>query len=247
LGTFLFTGDEIEKKVSVLSGGEKSRLVLAKMLLKPANFLLFDEPTSHLDIPSRNVLEMALKQFQGTICLITHDRHLINEIANKIIEIDKGIPHLYPGNYDYYLYKKQQIPLEETKREVKSEAKVKVEVEEKEKSEKKKTKYMAKEERRKRAQEMDQFRRQLSSLEKKFQEVETSLHDATQKLDQLNQRLSDPNLYQNQKETYDTIQTQKQVKEQVRELTQLWEFLALELEELKMMHLMSNTKDQSPN
>jgi len=247
LGTFLFTGDEIEKKVSVLSGGEKSRLVLAKMLLKPANFLLFDEPTSHLDIPSRNVLEMALKQFQGTICLITHDRHLINEIANKIIEIDKGIPHLYPGNYDYYLYKKQQIPLEETKREVKNEAKVKVEVEEKEKSEKKKTKYMAKEERRKRAQEMDQFRRQLSSLEKKFQEVETSLHDATQKLDQLNQRLSDPNLYQNQKETYDTIQTQKQVKEQVRELTQLWEFLALELEELKMMHLMSNTKDQSPN
>jgi len=247
LGTFLFTGDEIEKKVSVLSGGEKSRLVLAKMLLKPANFLLFDEPTSHLDIPSRNVLEMALKQFQGTICLITHDRHLINEIANKIIEIDKGIPHLYPGNYDYYLYKKQQIPLEETKREVKSEAKVKVEVEEKEKSEKKKTKYMAKEERRKRAQEMDQFRRQLSSLEKKFQEVETSLHDATQKLDQLNQRLSDPNLYQNQKETYDTIQTQKQVKEQVRELTQLWEFLALELEELKMMRLMSNTKDQSPN
>jgi ATP-binding cassette subfamily F protein 3 len=247
LGAFLFSGDEIEKRVSVLSGGEKSRLVLAKMLFKPANFLLFDEPTSHLDIPSRNVLETALKQFQGTICLITHDRHLINEIANKIIEIDKGIPHLYPGNYDYYLYKKQQIPLEETKREVKNEAKVKVEVEEKEKSEKKKTKYMAKEERRKRAQEMDQFRRQLSSLEKKFQEVETSLHDATQKLDQLNQRLSDPNLYQNQKETYDTIQTQKQVKEQVRELTQLWEFLALELEELKMMRLMSNTKDQSPN
>ncbi len=109
LGAFLFSGDEIEKKVSVLSGGEKSRLVLAKMLLKPANFLLLDEPTSHLDIASRNVLEMALKQFQGTICLITHDRHLINQITNKVIEIDRGIPNIFPGNYDYYLYKKQQI------------------------------------------------------------------------------------------------------------------------------------------
>jgi ATP-binding cassette subfamily F protein 3 len=243
LGTFLFSGDDIEKKVSVLSGGEKSRLILAKMLLKPANFLLFDEPTSHLDIPSRNILEMALIQFQGTICLITHDRHLINEIANKVIEIDKGTPHLYPGNYDYYLYKKQQIPLEETKREVKNKVKVKVEVEEKEKSEKKKSSYKTKEERRIRAQEMDQFKRQLSSLEKRFQEVEKSLHDATQKLDQLNLKLSDPNLYLHQQEAYETVQTHKQIKEQVQELTQLWEFLALELEELKMMNLMSIAKE----
>jgi len=241
LGTFLFSGDEIEKKVSVLSGGEKSRLILAKMLLNPANFLLFDEPTSHLDIPSRNVLEMALEQFQGTICLITHDRHLINEIANKVIDIDQGIPHLYSGNYEYYLYKKQQISLEETKQEVKNEAKVRVE--EKEKAEKKKTKYMAKEERRKRAQEMDQFKRQLSSLEKRLQEVEKSLHDATQKLDQLNQKLSNPNLYLNQQETYETVQTHKQVKEQVKELTHLWEFLALELEELKGMNIMTNAKE----
>jgi ATP-binding cassette subfamily F protein 3 len=231
LGTFLFTGDEIEKKVSVLSGGEKSRLVLAKMLLKPANFLLFDEPTSHLDISSRNVLEMALKQFQGTLCLITHDRHLINEIANKIFEIDQGTPHPYPGNYDYYLYKKQQLQKEEAEKEVQ----VKAEVEEKEKHKIKKSKVMVKEERRKSSQEMDQFRRQRSSLEKKIQGVEQSLHEATQKLDRLNQRLSDPNLYRNQKETYETIQAQKQVKEQVGELTHLWECLALELENLKGM------------
>jgi ATP-binding cassette subfamily F protein 3 len=213
------------------------------MLLNPANFLLFDEPTSHLDIPSRNVLEMALKQFQGTICLITHDRHLINEIANKVIEIDEGIPHLYPGNYDYYLYKKQQIQTEEAqKKEVQ-----KAESQEKQEPLKKKSSYKTKEERRKRAQEMDQFKRQLSGLEKRFQEVEKSLHEATQKLDQLNQRLSDPNLYLNQQETYETVQTQKQVKKQVKELTQRWEFLAIELEELKMTSLMSNAKDQSPN
>ncbi len=243
LGTFLFSGDEVEKKVSVLSGGEKSRLVLAKMLLKPANFLLLDEPTSHLDIPSRNVLEMSLKQFQGTICLITHDRHLINQMANKLIEVDHGVPRLFLGNYDDYLYKKQQIQLEEAKKEVKK----KGEVEEKGKSGRKKLKYGAKEERKKAAQQMDQFRRQLASLEKRFQEVEKSLHEATQRLDHLNQRLSDPNLYLNQKESFETIEAHKQVKEQVRELTQVWEFLALELEEMKMMNFVSSAKDQSPD
>jgi ATP-binding cassette, subfamily F, member 3 len=234
LGTFLFSGEEIEKRVSVLSGGEKSRLVLAKMLLKPANFLLFDEPTGHLDISSRNVLEMALKQFQGTICLVTHDRHLINQIANKVIEIDRGIPHLFLGNYDDYLYKKQQIQSEEGQ---------KSEVPKKQEPVRKKSPYKTKEERRKRAQEMDRFKKQLSSLEKRFQEVEKSLQEATQKLDHLNQRLSDPNLYLNQQETYETVQTHKQVKEQVKELTQLWEFLALELEELKTASFMSNAED----
>ena len=226
LGTFLFIGDEIEKKVSVLSGGEKSRLVLAKMLLEPANFLLFDEPTSHLDIPSRNVLEMALKQFQGTICLITHDRHLINQIANKVIEIEGGIPNIFLGNYDDYLYKKQQIQLEEVQRNVGA-------IHESPLPLKKKPSYRKKEENRKNAQQMDQFRRQLSSLEKRFQEAERSLHEATETLDYLNQKLSDPNLYLNQKETFETIETHKRVKDQVKELTQVWEFLALELEEMK--------------
>jgi len=198
------------------------------MLLEPANFLLFDEPTSHLDIPSRNVLEMALKQFQGTICLITHDRHLINQIANKVIEIDRGIPNIFLGNYDDYFYKKQKIQSEEGRRDIGQEEGARS----LEKPLQKETSKRTKEGRRIKAQQMDQFRRQLSSLEKRFQEVEKSLHEATETLDHLNQKLSDPNLYLNPKETYETIETHKQVKNQVEELTQIWESVALELEEM---------------
>ncbi|HSW57723.1 MAG TPA: ABC-F family ATP-binding cassette domain-containing protein, partial [Dehalococcoidales bacterium] len=103
LGAFLFSGDDVFKKVSVLSGGEKSRLSIAKMLVRPANFLLMDEPTNHLDINSREMLTDALDAYHGTLCFITHDRTVIREIANKIVEIRQGEPLVYEGTYDEYL------------------------------------------------------------------------------------------------------------------------------------------------
>ncbi len=228
LGTFLFSGDEIEKKVSVLSGGEKSRLILAKMLLRPANFLLLDEPTSHLDIPSRNVLEAALTQFQGTICFITHDRHLINMIANKVIEVSGGRLNLFLGNYDDYLYKKQQTEMQKDfEREASSSAEVIF------LPARRKTLYQLKEERKKEAYQKDQFRRQLQGIEKRLQEVERSLNEATEELEQLNRRLSEPSLYLNKKEAYETIQTHRKTQERVKELSARWESIALELEEMK--------------
>jgi len=109
LGAFLFSGDDVHKKIAVLSGGEKTRLAIARMLIRPANLLLLDEPTNHLDIPSREMLTDALDAFKGTICFITHDRTLIRQVANKIIEIRDGRALVFKGSYDEYLEQKEAL------------------------------------------------------------------------------------------------------------------------------------------
>jgi ATP-binding cassette, subfamily F, member 3 len=112
LGAFLFSGDDIHKKVSVLSGGERNRLALAKMLLRPANLLLMDEPTNHLDLFSKEMLLDALRSFPGTVVFVSHDRHFIDGLATRVVEVEAGGLTSYHGDYEYYLAKKEGTAVE---------------------------------------------------------------------------------------------------------------------------------------
>ncbi|OGR81371.1 MAG: hypothetical protein A2X32_11135 [Elusimicrobia bacterium GWC2_64_44] len=112
LGTFLFPGDNVYKKTEVLSGGEKSRLMLVKLLLDPPNVILMDEPTTHLDMASVDALIAALKEFEGTLCLISHDVYFLNALADGVVHVEAGKTTVYPGNYDYFRYRQEQLARE---------------------------------------------------------------------------------------------------------------------------------------
>ena len=109
LAAFLFTGDDVFKLVSALSGGERGRVSLAKLMLSEANFLILDEPTNHLDITSKEILEEALNNYEGTVLYVSHDRYFINKTATRILELTNQKLVNYIGNYDYYLEKKEEL------------------------------------------------------------------------------------------------------------------------------------------
>ncbi|MEW9124283.1 MAG: ABC-F family ATP-binding cassette domain-containing protein [Thermotaleaceae bacterium] len=168
LGSFLFSGDDVLKEISSLSGGEKSRVALLKLMLSKANFLLMDEPTNHLDITSKEVLEEALNHYTGTLLIISHDRYFLNRVATKIIELSPQGASQYLGNYKYYQEKKSEL-LESEKTEVVPQ-KTKTQI----KDEKKKEKGKLQEERKlKKARET--IEEQIAGIEEKIKELENQM------------------------------------------------------------------------
>jgi ATP-binding cassette, subfamily F, member 3 len=142
LGRFLFSGETVFKPVKALSGGEKARLALAKMLLSPANFMILDEPTNHLDIPAKEMLESALQDYDGSVIIVSHDRYFISQVANKIVEIKDGELIVYPGDYHYYLNKLAEAQ-EKTRQKLEAEKKAAKQAEQKAKQAAKKKKKKA--------------------------------------------------------------------------------------------------------
>src|SRR5690242_11397300 len=110
LGSFLFGEDDVFKRIGVLSGGERNRYALARMLMVPSNFMLLDEPTNHLDMRAKDVLLTALQAYNGTAVFVSHDRYFLDKLATRVVEVENGKVHVYPGNYEDYIWRKNGMP-----------------------------------------------------------------------------------------------------------------------------------------
>ncbi len=170
LGCFLFRGDDVFKKVKILSGGEKSRLALAKMLITPANFLIFDEPTNHLDMQSKGILQQALQQFEGSLMIVSHDRDFLDPVVSKTLEVQPGRLHTFKGNVTWYLSKKEQEQ-GNGQADTQSEARTASKTSGEQLSRKEKKRLEAKR-RNERYQKIRPVQKQLKSLEKEIETLE---------------------------------------------------------------------------
>jgi ATP-binding cassette subfamily F protein 3 len=234
LGAFLFSGEDVDKRVSVLSGGEKSRLALARMLVKPVNFLLLDEPTNHLDLEAREVLEEALEDWDGTMIFISHDRYFINRLANKVVEVRAGGLREFLGHYDYYREKSEALErvqdgLSSREREG-SAGMVAGQYSGQRMGEASRRKN--KEERRKAAQERQRRSRILLPLRGRMKELEQEIHLQEARLAEVMQTLSQPEIYRDGEKARQAVAEKETLEDGVRALYREWEEISLRVEEV---------------
>ena len=205
LGRLLFSGDDVDKPVSVLSGGERSRLALGKLLVSRANLLCLDEPTNHLDMESRDVLEDSLNDYEGAMVLITHDRHLIRSVANRIIEVVDGKLHVADGDYEYYISKRQEAISDPVVRVPQVSSK-------------------------ERRREQAEARAKVKTLVDKVAHLERQVEEAAAEVQEIARRLADPAFYASAADVGEVVKSYDDKAKRLAELERLWERAASDLE-----------------
>jgi ATP-binding cassette subfamily F protein 3 len=221
LGIFQFGNDEIDKKIKVLSGGEKARVSLAKILLSPVNFLIMDEPTTHLDITALEALEAALGDYDGTLLLISHDRYFLDKLVSRVIELKEGRLDEYCGNYSYYLWKRDQEsdPLEQK-------------TEDAEPQERGASSRKTREQRRKEAEARQDVSQERNRLQKIIDSIEKDIEESESRLREMEAKLANSETYRDGTDIAQLTKEFSQIKQQVEELYESWESNRLRLEGL---------------
>lgn len=220
LGAFLFHDDDVFKKVSVLSGGEKSRLALAKMLLKPANFLILDEPTNHLDMKSKNVLQEALSRYEGTFVIVSHDRAFLDPIVNRVVEVGDGTVRTYIGSITDYITKKREEKEAAAVKVIERKTVVGRELGDKER------KRVEAERRQQRSVKLRPLKQRVEALERDIQQLETRQKE-------VEAAMLDPDLYKNGAEAKRISAERKEVEQLLEKAYAEWDSLQSEMERIR--------------
>jgi len=223
LGAFLFSGDAIYKPISVLSGGEKSRLALAKILMQESNFLILDEPTNHLDIITKELFQRSLLKYSGTILIVSHDRFFLDNLITRVIEIRDGRIYDYPGNYSYFIEKRAQLMVEindgnlYTKRAEQSKLKVKT---------------LDKLKKRKEAEERNRIYRQNKDILDKLKSIEEKIKFLEKNKATIEGQLCNPIILKDSKKVQNLMIDLKKYNHKLTTLTKIHEDLILKIKEL---------------
>lgn len=232
LGCFLFTGEDVFKPVSVLSGGERSRLALAKSLLHPANFLILDEPTNHLDMRSKDLLLEALKRYEGTVLAVSHDRHFLSGFADSVWRVENGGVTQFDGGFDYYEWKMNDRADQQVGQKPPDDRISKTKVDKEKPAPGKNTK-KTKEQKRREAELRNEVNKKSGELKKEIKKIEQKLEKLEARKQEIETKLADTSFYSESGEAGEIVQEHSGIEKEIERLFEEWEDKSNKVQEIE--------------